>query len=120
MDLTDLEREALAQTGKAYDLRRSSVPGMDRARFIKAFDALVQARHLERVTLPDVLRVVEQYRPALPAPKEPAQLPTESTPVDMTDDDGRVIVKHHHCHCGKFFMGSDFCPDCGAMQGGAL
>ena len=48
------EKKALAQVGTVYDLRRSTNPAADRARFVAAYDGLVQREKAERETLPQV------------------------------------------------------------------
>jgi hypothetical protein len=83
VELTPLEKKALAQVSTIYDLRRSENPTADRARYCKAFDALVAKQQLERVTLPEVKQFADHGAPALPEPKPVTQLP----PQDTTDDD---------------------------------
>lgn len=79
LQLTELEKKALAQTSSIYDLKRSTNPTIDRAHYIKAFDHLVSKRHLDRQTLPEVKALVSKNTPALTAP-ESKQLPHHEEP----------------------------------------
>lgn len=87
VDLGELEMEAMHQTGSAYDLKRSTSPGLDRAHFLKAYNGLVAKRDKLRSTLPEVREFAQSHAPQLP-PKanphrelpEPAQQPSQ--PVD--------------------------------------
>ena len=63
VELTDIEKQALRQTGALCDLRRSSNPASDRATFCKAFDSLVKRQDADRQMLPEVKRAYEENRP---------------------------------------------------------
>jgi hypothetical protein len=70
IDLTDVQKAALKQTGRTiFDLRNTSISNLatDRARYIEAFDKLVEKKRMERMTLPQVKAFAERNRPALPA-----------------------------------------------------
>ena len=82
LELSNMEKKALAQTSSIYDLRRSLNGPTDRAHYIKAFDGLVQKRHMDRITLPEVKAMTARNAPALPAHEtpKPAEL-TEGTQI---------------------------------------
>lgn len=65
-ELTALEKRAIKLVGTPTDIATNWKARSD---FIKTFDTLVEQRRLERVTLPEVLALVERNRPALPEPK---------------------------------------------------
>ncbi len=81
--LNDMEKKALAQTSTIFDLKRTSNEPTDRAHYIKAFDKLVQKRHVDRITLPEVKALAARNTPALPAP--------ESKQLPQVKDDGGIM-----------------------------
>ncbi len=83
LKLTDHEKAALAQTSTIFDLRRSKNETTDRAHYIKAFDKLIQKRHYDMVTLPEVKALAARNLPALPA-KEVKELPASDKSQEMS------------------------------------
>jgi hypothetical protein len=65
IELTDTEREALKQTASIYDLRRSQNMGIDRARYIQAFEGVQKRREDDALVLPEVRQLVASQAPAL-------------------------------------------------------
>ena len=60
VELTDTEREALSQTASLYDLRRSTSPGIDRSRYIQAFEGVQRRRESEALLLPEVRQLIQK------------------------------------------------------------
>ncbi len=83
LELTDNEKAALAQTSTIFDLRRSKNETTDRTHYIKAFDKLIQKRHYDMVTLPEVKALAARNLPALPA-KEVKELPASNKSQEMS------------------------------------
>ena len=76
VELGDTHKEALKQTGLTVrDLRSVNVSNIPtiRSQFVKSFDSIVQKKHRERITLPEVKALTSNNAPALPEP-EPKQL----------------------------------------------
>jgi hypothetical protein len=93
VQLTELEKKALAQTGTLYDLRRSENSAVDRARYINAFEALVKKQHLERTTLPEIKKLVERNSPEPKLPKRPSEPPQPIGEADTpTSDEIKAYV----------------------------
>ena len=74
VDLTELEKIALQQTGTIFDLRKSRNPTGDRQAFIAAFKIAAEKQHRDRVTLPNVRAIVSKHIPVLAA-HNPAETP---------------------------------------------
>jgi len=70
IELTELEKKALLQTATIFDMRQSTNIESHRARYIKAFEKLVEQRTLERLTLPEVKRLVGKDRGLLETKSE--------------------------------------------------
>ena len=71
VELDDMQKQALKQTGLTIlDLRTVNVSNIPtiRSQYCKAFDSLVNKRHQDRVTLPEVKALASKNCPALPAP----------------------------------------------------
>jgi hypothetical protein len=84
VELSEMQKKALKQTGKTiYDLRQTTNLASDRSRYIEAFNNLISKRRMERITLPEVKRLVERNRPALPAPAT-KQLEEDNTTTRQT------------------------------------
>jgi hypothetical protein len=82
LELTEMEKTALAQTSTIYDLKRSTNEPTDRAHYIKAFDALVSKRHQDRLTLPEVKALVARNS----APELPVHESKELAGQDIDPD----------------------------------
>jgi len=74
VDLTELEKIALQQTGTIFDLRKSRNPTGDRQAFMSAFKIAAEKQHRDRVTLPNVRAIVSKHVPVLAA-HNPAETP---------------------------------------------
>lgn len=60
IELTDLEKLALKQTGSIFDLRHSSNQIADRSRFLQAFEACLKKRDEDWMTTPRVKQFVQK------------------------------------------------------------
>lgn len=58
VELTELEAKALTQTASIYDMQHSTNIEAHRARYIRAFEKLVERRNEDRLTLPEIREFV--------------------------------------------------------------
>lgn len=60
VELTPAEKDALKQTASLYDLRRSQNPGIDRARYIQAFEGVQKRIEDDALVLPEVKKLLDR------------------------------------------------------------
>jgi hypothetical protein len=83
VELTELDKSALARVGSIWDLRHSTMLQADRARFLEAYDAIVKKRDEKRNALPSVAKLVAKQAAMLQG--SPQAILTAGTPVQGMD-----------------------------------